>query len=72
LKELFTSAPILNIVEFHVICYESRKLKENERNYAKHDLELPTVVHALKMWRHYLTENNFQIRIDHTSIKYLF
>ena len=24
----------------HVICYESRKLKEHERNYATHDLEL--------------------------------
>jgi hypothetical protein len=24
----------------HVVCYESRKLKEHERNYATHDLEL--------------------------------
>ena len=34
----------------HMICYESRKLKEHEKNYATHDLEL--AVHALKMWRH--------------------
>jgi hypothetical protein len=24
----------------HVVCYESKKLKEHERNYATHDLEL--------------------------------
>jgi hypothetical protein len=35
-----------------VICYESRKLKEHERNYATHDLELEAIVNALKKWRH--------------------
>jgi hypothetical protein len=33
----------------HVVCYESKKLKEHERNYATHDLELVVIVHALKM-----------------------
>jgi hypothetical protein len=33
-----------------VICYESCKLKEHERNYVTHDLELAVVIHALKMW----------------------
>jgi hypothetical protein len=37
--------------KYRVVCYESRKLKEHERNYATHDLELATIVHALKMWR---------------------
>ena len=32
----------------HVICCESRKLKEHEKNYATHDLELASIVHALK------------------------
>jgi hypothetical protein len=40
----------------HVICYESKKLKEHERHYATHDLELEAIVHALNMWRHYLME----------------
>ena len=40
--------------ENHVICYKSRKLKEHEKNYATHDLELAAMVHALKMWRNYL------------------
>jgi hypothetical protein len=34
----------------HVICYETRKLKEHEKNYVTHDLELAAVIHTLKMW----------------------
>ena len=33
--------------EGFVICYESRKLKEPEKNYATHDLDLASIVHAL-------------------------
>jgi hypothetical protein len=33
----------------HVIGYESRNLKEHERNYATHDLKLATILQALKM-----------------------
>jgi len=40
--------------EGHVIAYESRELKIHENNYASYDLELAAVIHALKMWRHYL------------------
>jgi hypothetical protein len=32
----------------YVVCYESRKLKEHERNYVTHDLYLGAIVHALK------------------------
>jgi hypothetical protein len=32
----------------HVICYESRNMKENERNYATHDLELVELVLPMK------------------------
>jgi hypothetical protein len=35
-----------------VVCYESMKLKEHERHYATHDLELEEIVHALRKWRH--------------------
>jgi hypothetical protein len=37
-----------------VIAYASRQLKKHETNYPTHDLELASVVHALKTWRHYL------------------
>jgi hypothetical protein len=56
----------------HVISYESRKLKEHERNYATHDLELVAIVHALNMWRHYLMGKKFELRTDHSGLKYLF
>ena len=37
-----------------VIAYAFRQLKECEKNYPMHDLELAAVVHALKIWCHYL------------------
>jgi hypothetical protein len=56
----------------HVVCYESRKLKEHEKHYATHDLELVVIVHALNMWRHYLMGKKFELRTDHSGLKYLF
>ncbi len=35
-----------------VIAYASRQLKDYEKNYPTHDLELVAVVFALKLWRH--------------------
>jgi hypothetical protein len=55
-----------------VVCYESRKLKEHERHYATHDLDLTSIVHALSKWRHYLMGKMFEMRIDHNGLKYLF
>jgi hypothetical protein len=37
-----------------VITYISRKLRRHEENYATHDLELLSIVYALRVWRHYL------------------
>jgi hypothetical protein len=62
----------VHIQNGHVICYKSRKLKENERLYATHDLELSSIVHALKMWRHYLMGTRFELRTYHSDLKYLF
>jgi hypothetical protein len=49
----------------HVVCYESRKLKEHERKYVTHDLELAIIVCALKMWRHLLMGRIFELRTYH-------
>jgi hypothetical protein len=56
----------------YFVWYESRKLKEHERNYATHDLELAAIVHALNIWRHYLMGKMFELRTYHYSLKYLF
>jgi hypothetical protein len=56
----------------HVIGYESINIKEHERNYATHDLDLVVIVHALKMWRHYLIGKRFELRTYHIVLKYLF
>jgi hypothetical protein len=58
--------------EGHVICYESQKLKEHERNYVTHDLELAAVIHALKMWRHYIMGKKFLLLTDNSGVKYMF
>jgi len=58
--------------EGQVVCYESRKLNEHEKNYLTHDLELPTIIHALKMWRHYLLGRRFVLMSDHSGLRYLF
>jgi hypothetical protein len=56
----------------HVICYESRKLKEHEQNYVTHDLELAVIIHALKMWRNYLRGRKFMLLTHNSGVKYFF
>ncbi|WVZ75731.1 hypothetical protein U9M48_023764 [Paspalum notatum var. saurae] len=58
--------------EGRVIAYASRQLRKHEANYPTHDLELAAVVHALKIWRHYLLGNTCHIYTDHKSLKYIF
>nr|CAH67706.1 H0512B01.1 [Oryza sativa] len=58
--------------EGKVVAYASRQLRPHENNYPTHDLELAAVVHALKIWRHYLYGNRTEIYTDHKSLKYIF
>jgi hypothetical protein len=58
--------------EGRVVAYASQQLRPHEQNYPIHDLELATVVHALKIWRHYLIGNKCEIFTDHKSLKYIF
>jgi hypothetical protein len=53
--------------EGRVVAYASRQLRTHEQNYPTHDLELAAVVHALKIWRHYLIGNKCEIYTDHKS-----
>jgi ribonuclease HI len=55
-----------------VVTYASRQLKDHEKNYPTHDMELAAVVYALKIWRHYLYGEECEIHTDHESLKYIF
>jgi hypothetical protein len=58
--------------EGQVVCYASHQLRKQEENYPTHNLELAAVVHALKIWRHYLIGHRCEIYSDHKSLKYIF
>ncbi len=51
--------------EGKVIAYESKKLNNAKVNYLVHVKELLAIIHALKVWRHYLLGSEFKIEIDH-------
>jgi hypothetical protein len=55
-----------------VIDYASRQLRKHEQNYPTHDLELATIMHALKNWRQYMIGSKCRIFTDHKSLKYIF
>nr|GEV04038.1 putative reverse transcriptase domain-containing protein [Tanacetum cinerariifolium] len=54
-----------------VIAYASQQLKVHERNYTTHDLELGSVVFALKIWRHYLYETRCTVFTDHKILQHI-
>ncbi|WVZ53619.1 hypothetical protein U9M48_004533 [Paspalum notatum var. saurae] len=85
LKKRLTTAPVLTFPDMHkpfsVYCDASRlglgcvlmqEARDHEKNYPTHDLELAAVVHALKVWRHYLFGQKCDIYTDHKSLKYIF
>ncbi|GJX43194.1 putative reverse transcriptase domain-containing protein [Tanacetum coccineum] len=55
-----------------VIAYALRQLKIHARNYTTHDLELGSIVFALKTWRHYLYGTKSVIYTDHKSLQHIF
>ena len=55
-----------------VINYGSRQLKSYEENYPMHDLELPVVIFALKIWMHHLYGVRCEMYTDHKGLKCIF
>ena len=55
-----------------VMAYGSLQLKNHERSYPTHVIELTAIVFALKIWRHYLYGEQFKVFSDHKSLKYIF
>nr|AAX96626.1 retrotransposon protein, putative, Ty3-gypsy sub-class [Oryza sativa Japonica Group]ABA92968.1 retrotransposon protein, putative, Ty3-gypsy subclass [Oryza sativa Japonica Group] len=76
LKKRLVTVPVLVLPDPRkdgkVVAYASRQLRPHENNYPTHDLELAAVVHALKIWRHYLFGNRTEMYTDHKSLKYIF
>ncbi|GKA63292.1 putative reverse transcriptase domain-containing protein, partial [Tanacetum coccineum] len=64
----------LGVVLIHrekMIAYASRQLKVHEKYYTTHDLELGSVVLALKIWRHYLYGTRCTVLTDHKSLQHI-
>jgi hypothetical protein len=55
----------------HVVAYASWQLRKQEAHYLTLDLELATVVHTLKIWRHYLMGKRCKLYTDQKSLKYI-
>lgn len=50
----------------------SCQLKDYEKGYPTHDLELAAMVFALKVKRHYVYGKKCEIYMEHKSLKYIF
>lgn len=59
------------IQENKVSAYASTQWKVYESNYSTHDLQLTSLVFALKIERHYLYRAWFTMFNDHKNLKYL-
>nr|GEU38732.1 putative reverse transcriptase domain-containing protein [Tanacetum cinerariifolium] len=54
-----------------VIAYASRQLNVHEQNYTTQNLELGSVVFALKMWKHYLYGTKCTMFTNHKSLQHI-
>ncbi len=52
------------------LAYESRKLSPAEQNYPVHDQEMLAIIHALRVWRHYLEGPPILGITDHDSLRH--
>ena len=55
-----------------IVDNSSRQLKNHERNYPMHDMELAAIAFSLKIWHHYLYGEKFEVFSDHKSLNYIF
>eukprot|EP01018_Ginkgo_biloba_P010336 Gb_18708 [translate_table: standard] len=70
---LFTNASGVSIgavltQDGKVIAYESRKMNEAEGRYPIFDQELLAMIHAIKIWKYYLKNNDFEVITDHKPL----
>nr|GEV57625.1 retrotransposon protein, putative, Ty3-gypsy subclass [Tanacetum cinerariifolium] len=65
IKQKLCSVPILALPK------GSEDFVVHEQNYTTHDLELGSVVFALKIWRHYLYGTKCTVFTDHKSLQHI-
>src|SRR5262249_46480412 len=53
------------------IAFESRKLRQAERNYSPYDGELLALIHCLRIFRPYLWQRKVLVRNDQKALKWL-
>ncbi|GJW50787.1 putative reverse transcriptase domain-containing protein [Tanacetum coccineum] len=68
-----TKAEIGAVHQFRLYLKEAKTLMVyfHEKNYTTHDLELGSVVFALKIWRHYLYGTRCTVFTDHKSLQHI-
>ncbi|KAL0413750.1 UNVERIFIED_CONTAM: Transposon Tf2-11 polyprotein [Sesamum radiatum] len=54
----------------HLVAFESKKLKDVERRYSRHEKELLAIVHYLRLWQHYLLDSPFVVKKDNTVVSH--
>ena len=47
-------------------------VKEPQTSYPTHDMKLAAIVFVLKVWCHYLYNEQFEVFSNHKSLKYIF
>jgi hypothetical protein len=55
----------------HPISFESHKLKEYEQHYSIYNKDMLAIMHALAKFRKYLVGNQFKVKTDHNSLRFL-
>jgi len=54
----------------YLIAFETQKSNNIERQYTMQEKEIIIVVHCLYIWRHYLLESKFLIKIENMAKRY--
>ena len=54
------------------VAFESKKLSLVQQNWPVHEQELYAIIHALKIWHHYLYGARFKVYTNHHTLKYFY